>query len=223
MNLKSQIIGLKEDLIVKIRESALNAETYQIVSHSKVLEETENLLRQYEGLERKFKNLKNRSFRPNIYLSSHKSDKSDSITVIDDNIQSAKEKGEQRRQKIIKEIYEKYGEELFQIKGVKYRSSKYNLIGIASASERSPNRWFLGLPPDEYEIIIFICEKRSGRMFQFILEHNFVSKYLPYFYRGSDGQIKFNLTKKGENFYIQMKESNQQKISHMLDKFENLL
>lgn len=116
---------------------------------------------------------------------------------------SPKEIGEKRIQEFMKKLKTK-NIFLEKIKGRIYKNRAGKLIGIATASEFSyrENRWFLGLPVNNYYSIVLICESRNGKKYDIIFPHKFIESYKPHFSKDSNDQIKFNIVKINDNFFI---------------------
>src|SRR5699024_11801683 len=62
----------------------------------------------------------------------------------DENV-TARQKGKLRREEFISDL-EKSGIELNRVKGSLFKTKTGKRVGVAYASERQEDRWFLGLP-----------------------------------------------------------------------------
>lgn len=99
------------------------------------------------------------------------------------------------------------------------------LVGIAYASERpnTPNRWFLGLPADQYGAFILLCENEYKQLKRFIFPKAFYEKYCNYFSKDSSGgQLKFNIALRGDLYTMKIPEFNDVNINQFIDAFSNL-
>ncbi len=224
MNVLSEIDALKSEILQNIEKSLKKNDSARIVASSKLLEELENMYSRYQNLEKQIVTFK-KLFNSTDIDAKH--------TIIPKSIEaesqvkkpSAKAKGEIRRRKFIEQAQEN-GINLIHLKGVKYKSNKHNLIGIASASEKSPDFWFLGLPglpmTGKFDTVVLLCENKSGEIFTFIPPKEFLLKYFDKFSRDSNDQIKFNIRLKHNKFYMIIPGLENQEIDSMLDSYENL-
>lgn len=220
MGLKNDIQEFKEKVITDIENSAKKGKSADIVFLSKLLEETEGLIMNLERYEIQFNSLKRKYEMPSANQQSHKQIISHTINS-DENKISAKERGEQRRQAFIKKANAE-GIILTQVKGVIYRTPSNAIVGIASASEKSPNHWFLGLPSKNYDTVVLLCENDRGELATFIPPKEFISKYLPNMSRDRKGQIKFNISYKFGTYYMTIPGVENQKLDQMKDRFDHL-
>lgn len=77
-------------------------------------------------------------------------------------------------------------------RGAIYASPSGRRVGIAVATERKPNRWFLGLGEDDFDAAVLLCAQNSGKVLDICLPASFILKHRQDFSR-SGGQIKFNV------------------------------
>lgn len=116
------------------------------------------------------------------------------------NIRSSRESGREIREIFLKKLRE-IGIELDQIKGETiYKTRSGEKVGIAVATERQPDRWFLGLPIGGFDHAVLLCKREAGELIEIRLPKSFFSKY------GKDlsqskGQLKFNVSRRG-NVYV---------------------
>jgi hypothetical protein len=99
------------------------------------------------------------------------------------------------------------------------------LVGIAYASERpsAPNRWFLGLPAARYDAFILLCEDEYKKSTRFIFPKTFYEKYCNYFSKDkSGGQMKFNITLRGDRYTIQIPGFDDININQYIDAFDHI-
>ncbi|MCP4112167.1 MAG: hypothetical protein GY749_42675 [Desulfobacteraceae bacterium] len=96
------------------------------------------------------------------------------------------------------------GIHLFHEEGTTYKTRNGNSVGIAYASERKPNRWFLGLPLKNYSSVVLICEDNTGELSNFILPENFLNSNIGKLSHDENEQVKFNILLKGENYQIRI-------------------
>lgn len=102
------------------------------------------------------------------------------------------------------------------IGGTTYKTKTGNLVGIAYASERKSNRWFLGLPSKNYSSVALICENKSGELLNFVLPKDFLHSNLDKLSHDENGNLKFNIFLKGENYKLRVPKEGYENI----DSFE---
>ena len=82
-------------------------------------------------------------------------------------------------------------------------------VAMPLATERSDDRWFLGLGKSELEskiigngaVIIFLCQPNVGNLLDFVLPPQKVKELMPKFSKSGD-QLKFNLKKTDQRYYL---------------------
>ncbi|MFP4548744.1 MAG: hypothetical protein ACLFQM_11490 [Fidelibacterota bacterium] len=222
MQLLSEINQLKNKLLKSISENAQNGNTEETVKFSKILQELNEIESSYDYIEKKFINLKKMHDNPTYDDSSNQTNQNTNHIWNNKNKNlSPKAKGKLKRQNFVKRAKEE-GVTLYHKKSVKYFSQKNDLIGIATATERASNRWFLGLPKDDYDCIVLICEDKKEITTTFILPRIFTSKYNDMFSYDKKNQIKLNIIKSNNQFYISMPEVENIEITKWIDDFSNL-
>lgn len=85
---------------------------------------------------------------------------------------------------------------LIHQRGAIYSTPSGGRTGIAVATERKPNRWFLGLGEDAFDAAVLLCKPDVGPVIDLCLPRSFIAQHKPYFSR-SGGQIKFNVARRG--------------------------
>ena len=83
--------------------------------------------------------------------------------------------------------------------GTTYRTPSGSTVGIAAATEVTPNRWFLGITPRlELDTMGLLCQSGNA-VLDFVLPMTFSSDAWPRFSR-SGGQVKFNVDRRDGSF-----------------------
>lgn len=116
---------------------------------------------------------------------------------------SPKAKGKQMRNDFLGRLKSK-GIPLHQHKGVIYqKAGSQQLVGIASATERQPDKWFLGLPERQYSVVVLLCEDQTGQIYDFILPEKDLANIWSLLSRSND-QVKLHIERSGENFTLRI-------------------
>ena len=214
MSLRDQITGFQDTVLQRVGKAARSGSTKDVVGGSRLLEEIDELLVNYDAVERRFKDL---TLQMNDESIIHEGGTIDEVEL------SHKARGEQRRKDFLADA-ESRGIPMFKTKGVRYRSGSHNCIGIASASEnvKYPNRWFLGLPPDKYDGFVLLCEDHGGRVHWFIANTALSQRILPRLSTDNNGQIKFHVRRDGTRFTLDVPRSKRQSLNEIRDRFDYL-
>lgn len=211
MDLTTRIKKVKNETLKKIEEAAKTGNTSSVVMNSRLVEEIDNLEMNLDQLIASLEKIENRIKNGENFAL---------IRIKDENI-SPKKRGENRRMIFLKQV-EKFGFNIYQVKGVRYKFHNRYLIGIAYASEKRPNRWFLGLPPEDFDNIVLLCERKDGKMLNFIFSQVFYNDVKSHLSVDDNGQIKFNIAKKDSEYQLIIPKIGNQNITKFLDDFNNL-
>lgn len=94
-------------------------------------------------------------------------------------------------------------------------------VAIAYASERRPNRWFLGVAMDDYDAVVLICENSSHNVTTFVIPRDFCERHKNRFSRGSDGkQLKLNVALAYGRYTIVVPGEGAFAINQYIDRLE---
>ena len=95
----------------------------------------------------------------------------------------------------------KNGIHLEHIKGSIYETQSGYKVGIAVATERKPDRWFLGLLLESFDHAVLLCKPDTGDTVEIFLPKKFFDEYRNKMSR-SGGQMKFNVARRGSGYAI---------------------
>lgn len=215
MSTQLRIAKLKKKKLTRIREAASKGLTEVVIAESKDVEEIERLEKELKGIEIALDNIeKKRSSRP-----------SDIPDLGEEYIppkKRGKKRGHERRAGFVDKI-KALGIDCRLRKGVTYDINNRALTGIAYSSETRPNRWWLGLPPRDFDAIVLICENSSGELKNFILPKQFIKRYLYNLSRDEENnQVKFNVFFDNGRYQIKIPHGDHIDINDYIDCFENL-
>ena len=84
-----------------------------------------------------------------------------------------------------------------------FRTSSGKRVGLAVATERQPNRWFLGLPAESFDHAVLLCQRENGEVIEIPLPESFFEKYRDEMSE-SKGQLKFNVVNRGDRLLVQV-------------------
>jgi len=211
MDLKSRIAQLKEEKLALISDAAKGGQTQVVISESRNIEEIERLQKRLREIEVSLENI-NKKTCP----------EPSAILDLEGGEVSGKKRGRNKRDDFVERIKE-LGIQCRLVKGQIYKVNNRALMGIAYSSERkSGNRWFLGLPSENYEAIVLLCENKSRELEHFILPKDFINAHQDTFSRDENNQIKFNVCLKNGEYQLKIPRGDHVSINEYRDSFENL-
>lgn len=196
MDAKKQLMQTKSKLLNQIAEFAKSGEAQEVLAAGERLNKVESLIDRYEKLLRDISNLDADTLQNNQVDSRNK--RVENIKRLN----SASGRGIGR--KIRMEFLEKASEEgiyLENIKGSIYKTQSGHKVGIAVATERKPDRWFLGLPLAGFNDAVLLCKPDLGDTIEICLPKNFFHEYGNKMSQSS-GQMKFNVARRGNGYAI---------------------
>jgi hypothetical protein len=91
------------------------------------------------------------------------------------------------------------GLKLLPHRGAIYKTERGTRVGIAVASERQRNRWFLGLSQDGFDSAVLLCQSSSGKTFSICLPCDFVRRHR---FSRAGGQDKFNVVRRAGRLFL---------------------
>jgi hypothetical protein len=115
----------------------------------------------------------------------------------------AKADAEERRGRYVERLARR-GVNLTHVGGVNYRTKEGVAVAIPTATEREPNRWFLGLLADSFDIALLLCEDASGDIHDFVLDQPFLATHGARLSRDGRSQLKFNVLREGGRFMLKV-------------------
>jgi hypothetical protein len=208
MDIIDKMLSLKEILKTKIEHALKNSNTETIVAAAKDLDLLGRLEKQYREIETAIISLAQKG-KLNMDMPQPTN-------------KSFKQIGKEQRKTFIQET-NKRNIILSEEKGLLYRDKLGGLVGIAYASERTPNRWWLGLPNKKYRTIVLMCRNDRLKTTYFIFPYTFCERYQDGF--GTDkkeNQFKFNISLKDGLYTLTIPDSKPITINEYIDKFDNI-
>jgi hypothetical protein len=94
------------------------------------------------------------------------------------------------------------GIRLFRVKGRIYEATSGRKVGIAYASEVLADKWWMGLLDEEYDVVVLLCEPRSGDVLDFVLPTDFVRKAWPLLSRNGKSR-EMHVHRVGVNYELE--------------------
>jgi hypothetical protein len=200
MDVKGQLMLEKNKLLKQISESALHGNSQDVLTASEKLNKIEVLINRYEKLLRDITDLEIESHKPqpleDIPIASRPMKNNNTV-----NLDTAgRGIGRTIRMSFLKNAFEA-GYHLEHIRGSIYKTELGHKIGIAVATERKSDRWFLGLPLNNFDHAVLLCNSETGDTIEICLPKNFFDEYGSMMSQ-SGGQMKFNVSRRGSGYSI---------------------
>jgi hypothetical protein len=112
---------------------------------------------------------------------------------------------------------------LSHVRGRLYENAKRARVGIASATEllRFPDKWWLGLPDGQYEVIVLLCKDSAGTVLDFVIPWKFLDPIWISFSRSSR-QVEFHVERRGSKYVLPIPGQQPQAIDHFMSNYGDL-
>jgi hypothetical protein len=101
------------------------------------------------------------------------------------------------------------------VDGTIYRSASGASIGIAVATEREPDRWFLGLSQNRFSHAVLLCQPDRGDVIEICLPAAFFERY-GRLMSISNGQMKFNVVRRGNSYVVRVPFTDEVSVSEYI-------
>jgi len=214
MNLKDEILKLKNMVKTKIENALKDNQTEIIISAAKDLDILERIEKQYKEMEIVVSSFMQKGDFSEDYKQNAKTSKQDS-----------RQNGEEERQIFVEEA-KKRNIDLVKEKGrreVLYKNKLGGLVGIAYAYECTSDRWWLGLPIKKYQTMVLICKNENSKKVYFILPRIFCEKYNDRFSTDyKKAQYKFNISVKDGLYTLTIPNIEPICINEYINQFDNI-
>jgi hypothetical protein len=122
----------------------------------------------------------------------------------------------------------KNGKGLKHLRRTLYQNSKGETVGIACATEKRgadgpEGRWWLGLPRDDFQAAVLICENGDGAPHAACLPKSFIETYRSRLSKSSGGQEQFTILRNGDKWYLQVPAAGAVEITMYVDDTSSVL
>lgn len=197
MDAKNQLMQERNNLLKQIAEFAQRGESHKVLAAGERLNRVESLIERYEKLVHDISDL-NTEILQNTRVDSK------DRKVKNPKRQNAVATGRGIGKTIRMDFLHKTSEEgiyLENIRGSIYQAQSGRKVGIAVATERKPDRWFLGLPIGGFDHAVLLCKPENRDTIEICLPKSFFDEHGEKMSR-SGGQIKFNIAKRGNVYSI---------------------
>ncbi len=209
------LLKLKDNSLKTITSAASSGDSRQVLEETARLSRIEVLIERQEALDKEVQALTTKTPQSDSRMSSPPERVSRSLDK-----DSPRKRGDKRRSEFIK-VCDSKGFKLTPIKGALFQNARAETIGIAYASERKENGWFLGLPSQEFNHAVLLCENKNGKVFAICLPHEFFQKHEDYLSK-SKGQTKFNVRLRTGHYFLTIPVIGSVQVDEYVDKPEHI-
>jgi hypothetical protein len=221
MDTKNQLMHQKSSVLKQIAEAAQRGNSQEVLEAGERLKKIDSLIDRYEKLLRDVSDLGREEPEPHYLQKTQaisRSVSSRDLGTLDE--ASGREVGKTVRMDFIKKASEE-GIHLEHIKGSVYETKSGNKVGIAVATERKPDHWFLGLPSKGFDHSVLLCKRDTGDIVEIFVPKNFFTEYGRKMSQ-RDGQMKFNVARRGNGYVILVPGTNGINVSKFLGDYSLL-
>lgn len=202
MDILMELQNEKNKILSAISKAANEGKTDFVLVESEKLEKIKNLITRYDQIVLELEGLRNDNSpippRETNKVATGGVDESHSSRLI-----HSRKLGEKIRNEFLKKLKDQ-GIHLQSIKGKALFCTKSGKrVGLAVATERQPNRWFLGLPVRGFDHAVLLCQRESGDVIEILLPEKFFAQHGKGMSQ-SKGQLKFNIISRGSNQIVQV-------------------
>ena len=195
-------------MLSNISIAAGQGKTGKVIFESEKLEKIEILITKYKRIALEFEELKGcNSKNDGPVTSSNFHSSAGAVEPSRSSVTDVRARGHRIREKFLDKLMTE-GINLRRVRGKTiYQTNSGKLVGIAVATERQPDRWFLGLPENGFDHAVLLCQQESGEVMEIILPDEFFRKHKISLSR-SKGQVKFNVIKRSNDIFLQVPNTN---------------
>jgi hypothetical protein len=221
MDTKNQLIHEKAKVLKQIADAAQRGNSQEVLEAGERLKKIDSLIDRHEKLLRDISDLESEErgthHSQNTRVGSRLVRGKD-LGRLD--VASGRGIGRALRMDFLKKASED-GINLEHIKGSVYKTKSEHKVGIAVATERNPDRWFLGLPFKGFEHAVLLCKRDTGDTVEICLPKNFFDEYGGKMSQ-SGGQMKFNVARRGSGYAILVPGTDGVNVSKFLGDYSLL-
>ena len=213
MDAKKQLMQERINLLNQIAEFAQRGESKEVLAAGERLNKVESLIERYEKLLLDISNLDSEPLQNTGVDSGHTKVKE--LERL--NVASGRGIGRTIRMDFLKKVSEE-NIYLENIRGSIYKTQSGHKVGIAVATERKPDRWFLGLPLEGFDDAVLLCKPDSGDIVEICLPKSFFNEYGDKMSQ-SAGQMKFNIARRGGGYALLVPGTDGISVSRFLGNY----
>jgi hypothetical protein len=193
----------KSNILSNISQSATEGNSDSVLSASEKLDKIESLIDRHGQIVQEREMLREDKTNSNVTAPSAKQETPKKELKFKSMAAAARRHGEEIREAFLRRLTHE-GVHLQLSKGKTiYLTKSGQRVGIAVATERQPNRWFLGLPIAGFDHAVLLCQRDAGDVAEIRLPDKFFSKYGSAMSQ-SKNQVLFKIVQKNNEVSVQV-------------------
>lgn len=216
MGAKDQLMREKTALLKQIADSAQRGASQEVLAAGERLNRIEMLVERYDKLLQDISDLGTGKIKTGTLQDIRTSSK----TMKRSDMVAGRGIGKTIRMDFLKKV-SLDGIHLGHIRSSIYESKSGRKVGIAVATERKPDRWFLGLPVESFEHAVLLCKPENRDTIEICLPKTFFDEYGEKMSQ-SGGQMKFNIVRRGNGYSILVPGTDGVSVSKFVGDYAHL-
>lgn len=193
-----QLTNLKKLVMKKIGEAATTQNARLISAYSAIANRIEEDERTLAALEKRPLEYEEQLKR--MDQASLESPQSELITPTDLEQVNGKQLARDARRRFVKSGPAR-GYRLEQLSRTTYKTDDGRRVACAFANENKPDRWWLGVEDAKHAVVVLQCRRRDGEILDFVIPSEVSVTFWSALSRNG-GQVKFNVVREGESYYL---------------------
>jgi hypothetical protein len=210
MSIEKQLQSAKEVLLTKITEAAKHKDT-------KTISKLGTIAAKLDDDERTVRKLREALIHYRRIIEGKTADFEILTSTDSETGGTGRGEGREARTEFIAKAKER-GVPLRHVTGVLYLGPSDKKVAVAFANERAADRWFLGIPDQRYDFVVLLCKPTSGDVVALILAQATIKRVWSSLSR-SKGQVKFNVGKASENYWLTVPSHGREDLTRTVDDF----
>jgi len=215
MQIQTRLKNLKGKVMKKIAEAAKKQDTRLISLYGAIANSIEEDERSLSALQARIGNYEKDLNSPTLL-----SAPSWTVPATEPKRGRGRQTGRHARRKFVDSGISR-GFHLTHLRGSLYQTPSRKKVAIAFANEQRQDRWLLGVPEGQYHVVVLLCQRSHGEMFEFILPHEALEKFWRSLSRHT-GQVKLNMTRDGANWYVLVPGRGRESVNRYLGNYKPL-
>lgn len=205
MDIENQLVNAKTEVLKKIAESAQRGKSEEVRAAAEKLDKIDSLMEKYQGLLRDIAELETHDSKAKPVQKAVAYAASSKWSTEEQDLGGAGDESGKGAGRAIRMVFltkaERLGVHLAYVKGIIYATPTGHRVGIAAATERNADRWFLGLPSEGFDDAVLLCRPKTGDIVDIVLPKSFFDEHGRRMGR-SGSQMKINVTRRGRDCVV---------------------
>ena len=218
MDLADRLITLKKKVMARVVEAAGNHDTRLVAAYSALATRIEDDERAFSEIEDRIAVYEKELSDP--VGAAHLRETLDAVRSLGARTGSGREEGAAARRTFV-EAGSTRGYRLTARGKTAFETARGRRVAIPFANEQRPDRWFLGISDEKYDVVVLLCQDSDGKLYDFVLPWGVLEKLWSRFSR-SGGQVKFNVSRSGGGWYLLVPGHDNQSLNKSLGAYASL-